>query len=302
MNWKIFRSATCVSFALLLFASSASAKEWFVNNTGGSDDNSGVSERRPFKTIAKALKVSEQGDRIILANSGEPYRETIRLAGKNKSGTGTQPFMVIGNGAVLDGRKDVSSDQWEHFEGNVFRFRPERMSNQLLYRDDRPAPKVSVKTRDEIKTALTAGKWTSFKGWIYFCVDPSVDPINYDLSYCNLTVGVSLYRVDNVVVKDLVVQGFQLDGLSCHDLTRNVVFNGLNSRGNGRSGVHVGGASRLVIEDCLVGDNGGAQVRTEGYCKVDIKQSNLLESEVYGDPIVVEGGRVTVDGKKVEKK
>jgi hypothetical protein len=101
-----------------------------------------------------------------------------------------------------------------------------------------------------------------------------------------------LYEVHHVVVRDLIVQGFQIDGVNAHD---NVFFGrlqGLVCRGNGRSGISIGGACRVQVADCLVGDNGAAQVRTEGRCKAELIQCQLLENTAPA--LVRDGGEVVV--------
>lgn len=70
------------------------------------------------------------------------------------------------------------------------------------------------------------------------------------------TVGITLYQVLNVEIQDLVVQGYQLDGVNAHDSAFNVKLVGLTCRGNGRSGISIGGALRVELEACLVGNNG----------------------------------------------
>jgi hypothetical protein len=115
-------------------------------------------------------------------------------------------------------------------------------------------------------------------------------PRDYELSYTALTVGITLYEVRHVVISDLVVQGFQLDGINAHDGVFDASLVGLTCRGNGRSGISIGGASRVNLTACLVGDNGAAQVRTEGFSHTEILHCNLLENTAPA--VVREGGLV----------
>ncbi len=276
------------------------ARDWYVNNVGGNKQNRGTSADSPLQSITHALRKADQGDRIILQNTGVPYRESISLSGRKHCGTSLTPFFIIGNGATLDGRKSVEADQWQHVEGNIFRFEPRRKGHQMVYIGARPAKRSAVNKKADLKK-LEEEHWTMINGLIYFRTKRTAAPENYDLSYCELSVGITLYRVKNVVIQDLVVQGYQLDGINSHDITENVLITGINSRGNGRSGISVGGASRCKIEGSVVGDNGAAQVRTEGYCQLEIKESTLLESDDYGPPLLIKGGKVTVDGKEMKK-
>jgi hypothetical protein len=102
-----------------------------------------------------------------------------------------------------------------------------------------------------------------------------------------------MYEVRMVVVRDLVIQGFQLDGVNAHDGVFNGTLQGLNCRGNGRSGISVGGASRVRIESCLVGNNGAAQVRTEGYSRTHLVGCDVLDNTA--PRIVQDGGSIQED-------
>jgi hypothetical protein len=53
---------------------------------------------------------------------------------------------------------------------------------------------------------------------------------------------------------------------------------GITARGNGRSGISLGGSSRADLEACLVGNNGLAQVRTEGWSHTRLINCTLLEN------------------------
>ena len=76
-------------------------------------------------------------------------------------------------------------------------------------------------------------------GWIYFCVEPGKLPQDYLLTYAKLSVGITLYKVDDVLIHNLTVQGFQLDGINAHDSTGPCRLIEVTARNNGRSGVAV---------------------------------------------------------------
>ena len=72
----------------------------------------------------------------------------------------------------------------------------------------------------------------------------------------------TLFHVEKVRIVDLTVQGFQVDGISLSNSAREVLLSGVTCRGNGRSGLAVGGASSVTIRESLLGDNGQAQLLT----------------------------------------
>ena len=110
-------------------------------------------------------------------------------------------------------------------------------------------------------------------------------------------MGITLYEARHVVIADLVVQGFRLDGINAHDNVEAEIV-GVTCRGNGRSGVSVGGSSQVLLEDSLIGNNGTAQVRAEGYCTLKIEACDLLDNTA--PPLVVEGDGVRVEGQVPE--
>jgi hypothetical protein len=97
--------------------------------------------------------------------------------------------------------------------------------------------------------------------------------------------------VHDVIVSDLIVQGFQLDGVNAHEGVRNGSLVGVICRGNGRSGITVAGTSQLEIESCVSGDNGTSQLLTEGLAHAHLAGTQLLDNSAPA--IVRNGGEVT---------
>ncbi|MEQ8785695.1 MAG: right-handed parallel beta-helix repeat-containing protein [Pirellulaceae bacterium] len=285
----------------VVIAGTASGRDIFVNNLSGDDRNDGHEEKAviggsgPCRTIARALRAADKGDRIVIANTGEPYREGVTVQAGWNSGYEYRPFIIEGNGAVLDGSQPVPKDEWTHVVGNVFRFQPKRLAHQQLFRDDRPLVRREVVEPVQLPK-LEPLEWCLFNQAIYFRTEPFKIPQNYNLSYAAETVGVTLYEVRNVVINNLIVQGFQLDGVNAHDSAFDVTLSGVTARGNGRSGVSVGGASRVTLEACLLGNNGVAQLRTEGFSHTRVLDSDLLDNTA--PPVVREGGELTIEDRR----
>ena len=289
---------------LFLGTGVAFADDLYVNNVLGDNQNDGAlpslgsPASGPLRTIAHALRKAKFGDRIVIQKTAEPYRESLTIQGTKNSGSRLNPFQIISDGAVIDGTRPVPAQAWEYYSGNVFRFQPEWLSHQQLYLDGRPADRVKSGPRGTVP-ALQPKQWALADGWIYFRPEDGRVPSQYDLAYCAHQTGLTLYDVRHVDIDGLIIQGFQLDGINAHDSVSECRISNCVLRGNGRSGLSVGGASRVQAASCLVGDNNAAQVRSEGYCKLEIEDCNLLESDQYGPPIVRDGGRVAVDGKPV---
>ena len=276
---------------------------FIVNNVSGDDKFNGrmttdaTANSGPVRTISRALRLARRGDRIFVQKTERPYSESITLQGSRNSGTDVMPFAIISDGAVLDGTLAMPLGSWEHVRGSVFRFMPRLKSFQQLYLDGKPLPRIPVENRFEVPL-LQAGEWALANGWIYFCTDGNRIPDQYDLRYCGYQTGVTLYEVHNVVIDGLVVQGFQLDGVNAHDGVSRTEIRNCKLRGNGRSGLSVGGASRLQLRASVVGANGNSQLRSEGYCALSVFDCRLLESDTTGPAIDHQGGKISLDGQE----
>jgi hypothetical protein len=243
------------------------------------------------------LRAAERGDHIVLANTGVPYRESITLEGGRHSGYYSRPFVLRGNGAILDGSWPVPHHVWEHFEKDVFRFRPHRMAFQILFRDDRPVDRVAVREGTKGVPDLEPLTWCLVDRHIYFRPEKDKLPQSYKLTIAGWQTGITLYKCERVVIENLTVQGFQLDGINAHDGVFDSELLNVVARGNGRSGVSIGGASRVKLHGCVLGNNGAAQLRTEGWSTTDVSQSELIDNTAPG--LVRDGGRVSIDGEKL---
>lgn len=298
------RTAHWVSLALwLTLASALSARDIHVHNQLGDDGATGhhagvMADRTgPVRSLAKALRLASIGDRVILANTGQPYRESVSLVGSSHSGSPGQPFQIEGNGAVLDGSAPVPSAAWELHRGPVFRFRPVGKQYQQLFLDDRPLPRVVSQQLAEGPPKLEPREWCLHRGMIYFCVEKDRMPQDYRLRYAGLSVGLTLFHVQWVRITNLTVQGFQLDGINAFNSARAADLTRVTCRGNGRSGVAVGGACRVDLTGCVVGNNGVAQLLTLPLSETSIHQCELLSNTAPA--WVDQGGRVFVDGQEI---
>ncbi|MBA2117938.1 right-handed parallel beta-helix repeat-containing protein [Bremerella alba] len=290
------------ALALILLNSTARGAEIYVDNVRGDDRNRGNSLEYsegvsgPIASLTKALRIARKGDRIIVTNTGVPYRESITLQGGNNSGWASTPLTIEGNGAVLDGRAPVPVDGWKHVQGDVYCFAPTYKTYQQLYLDDRPAVRAVVDAMEQLDT-LKPLEWCLTNGMIFFRTEKDRGPGSYRLTFSARRTGITLYEVRNVKILNLTVQGFQLDGINVHSNCYDIELVGITSRGNGRSGVSVGGASRATITGSLLGDNGTVQLRGEGFSKTTVIDSTLLENTAPAT--FREDAKITIDGQVV---
>ena len=284
--------------AVAFVATPLTARDWFVNNFGGDDTFSGLvattgTQDGPFRTIGRALRACGAGDRIVLADSGEPYLESASLVGGHHSGLPGHPFVIEGNGATLDGRLPISPEVWESYHGAVFRFNPRRLAYQQLYLNNVPTQRRPT-GRVGALPKLAPLEWFLDGGYLYFRIEDERMIDDYALSCAAHTTGLTLYKVRDVVIQNLTIQGYQIDGIQVHDAV-DCLLGGITSRGNGRSGVAVVGASRTTIDQCVLGDNAEAQLLVEYPARVTVLDSDLLPKTAPA--IVNRSGDVTIDGK-----
>ncbi|MBN2296510.1 MAG: right-handed parallel beta-helix repeat-containing protein [Pirellulales bacterium] len=301
---KLFSFVLLVTTTYMFPATDSFARNVYVDNVGGDDGATGeyvdsTAERSgPVKTLAKALRLAARGDRIVLKKNQQPYREPISLSSGRHSGSPTMPFMIVGNGAIIDGTTTVPERLWEHFKDDVYRFRPSRLRYQQLLLDGKPLIKVPASPAANNPPKLKLLEWCLFHGHIYFAAEKSKRPEDYKLTYSKEQTGITLAHISHVKIIDLTVQGFGIDGINAATDAQDVILARVTSRGNGRSGISVGGASSVTIEQCLVGDNGNAQLQTFDNSQTRIYDSQFLPKSA---PAWIDrGGRVYIDGEQVK--
>ncbi len=299
------RKACWVVIVSCLLAGNAAARDIFVDNAGGNDKNNGRHAQNqgdttsPVRTIAKALRLARAGDRIVLAKTNEPYRECIALVGTRHSGAARLlPFILEGNGATLDGSAPIPADGWTFFRDNIFRFRPKTLIQPVLFLNGRAIPRLPLSHGIAYPPRLKPLQWCSIEGAIYFAVEPARLPPDYKLSYAELPTGITLYQVDQVVIRNLRIRGFQADGVAAAVGARNVVLDNVTCTANGQSGVCVQGGAQVEIESCKLAGNGQEQLLT-----LSNSETHLLASQLANDTArgwVNQGGRVYLGSKRIE--
>jgi hypothetical protein len=276
----IFRAA-CFAAVLVSSLSAIRARDVFVNNIAGDDRLDGLLEIAtnnvdgPVRSINRALQIALPGDRIFITPTGQPYRESIALSGEHHSGGFSRPFTLEGNGAVLDGSTPIPDDAWEIVSGQTFRHRPQWMAFQQLFHQGKPLVRNRTAPRGVVPT-LAPLEWCLVDGWIYFRGEPGHIPQQYQLSCAGLRTGITIYKAHDVLIRGLIVQGFQIDGIQAADGVRNGRLVNVTARGNGRAGVCVAGGSRLEVRGCSLGDNGEAQLLLDHYSLTRVNSTLLI--------------------------
>jgi len=302
MTMHAFRSGLVWLLSLLIVATTT-ARDVYVNNVIGNDMNVGGRtdvrpQDGPVRTLNRALRLVDRGGRIVVANTGEPYREMISVCDVEQRGYPGQPLVIQGNGAVLDGTVATAPGAWTYETDNIFSFRPRRLTYQQLFRDGKPLARLRTTNFPGATLPLEPLRWALLTDRIAFRVEDGNLPEHYALRHAGLQAGITLYNTEHVRIEDLVVQGFQLDGISARELVRNCQLVRVECRANGRSGISVGGVSRVSLSSCNAYDNGRAQLRVEGRGRVTAERCDFDKDGKDVPWLELRGGRAVVDGQQ----
>jgi hypothetical protein len=287
-------------------ARSLPAADVYVDNTRGDDICDGASilpidERSgPVRTIRRGLKLIGPGDTLHLANNGVPYFESLEIVGARFNGG----FTLEGNRAVVSGAKVVPFDAWKYMGDEVWRFTPRRKAFYQLVNGDRALPESPCPRGAATLPEIPAGHWCTWRGSVYYRALPGKSQTQNDppLSFAAEEVGITLLDVEEVVIHNLEVRHFRLDGINAHDRCRRVILDSVRLIENGRAGLAVGGSSTVGIKDSIVEGN-----RLVSILNAEVAQTEVLTSQLgpagilapVGGPFRITGGHVLVDNEEV---
>lgn len=297
-----FAAALILTLGALALRTTA-AGDLYVDNRDGDDIFDGRSQHEvndragPVKTIRRALQRVRLGDTIHIANHGIPYYESLEIVGSRFSGG----FHIEGNGAVVSGAKEAPFEAWKPLGNGVWKFIPRRKAYYQLVSGDRAVPEFAGAAGATSLPAIPAGQWAAWHGAIYYHVLPAKPGAAADapLSFAAEEVGITLLDVDDVVIHNLELRHFRLDGINVHDRCRNIVLDHVRLIENGRAGLAVGGSSLVGIKDSEISGNRVAQVLNAEVAQTEIISTKLASAA--GSPIRKTGGHVLVEGEEVHE-
>jgi hypothetical protein len=220
-----------------------------VNNITGDDRASGSSPDLrslvdgPVATIGRALELADGGDEIVIANTGEPYHESVILDRPKLSGQERYPFLIEGQGAQLRGARPLDSDVWRRVGEGVYRYQPYRKGHYQLVVNGSPAREVRVDRGSGKIPPLAPLEWCAVGGYVYFRVEPGRYIDQYAIEGPWFDIGLGIHNLSNVTVRNLNVELFRLDGIHVSGNSRNIRIENIRSTGSGRAGLVVAGTS-----------------------------------------------------------
>ncbi len=290
--WSLLAMLLIQTLLSLMPARNAYAENLLVDNVRGSDQqrrDSGGELRSPFRTLQKAIDSVEIGDMITVTNTGVPYHETVSLGTQRRLGTARFPLVIEGNGAIFDGSQELTNFDWEGAGSDLFELKVASPGYVKLFSGEPDTALKHIGHLQDLST-LQPLQYGRHLGAVYLRTRPGDVPHNYGLSVSRLQTGLTIYDTTFVEVRNLTFRGYRLDGVNCHDLADRVVLENITFADNGRSGLSVGGASRVTVLDSASSGNGESQIRTEGQCLVELQNVRIEP----GDALEIDraGGRV----------
>jgi hypothetical protein len=303
MPRKLIPAVGLILVTLASIPRPASAVDVYVDNSRGDDGCDGISPEPiddrsgPVRSIRRGLKLIRPGDTLHLANHGMPYFESLEIVGWRFNGG----FTLEGNGAVVSGAKTVLFEAWKYMGNDVWRFTPRRKAFYQLISGDKALPEIPCTPGISTLPEIPPGHWCAWRGSIHYRALPGRPPNQTALAFAAEEVGMTLLDVEDVVIHNLELRHFRLDGVNAHDRCRHVILDSVRLIENGRAGLAAGGSSLAGLKDSIVEGNRLAQI-----LNAEVAQTEILSSQLgpaAGDPergpIRIKGGHVLVDGEEV---
>lgn len=282
--------ALFIPLAAILQTGSVLGEVIYVDNFQGDDGFDGTTAtpinptNGPVRTIRRALQLLQKSGTLSIANQGLPYYESMEIVGGKLSGVPLAPLVIEGNGAELNGAFAVPDTGWKSVGENLWQFTPFRKGNYLLIQDNKALPEIILPPNTRTLPDIPEGQWAAWQGAIYFRTSSLAVPSDLNLSFGVRSMGVTLYDVHDVVVRNLKVRHFRMDGLNAHDRCKSVVLENIIAEENGRSGITAAGTSFLTIQKPTIQNNGRHSVLITEKAGVQIDE----ETNVSPKPTLAE--------------
>lgn len=253
----------------------------------------------PVRSLARGVERLQPGDRLILVDRGTVFTGEISLMGPRCSGAHGAPFVIEGNNAVLDGSRPIPFEAWQQAKPGVWKFSPRRKGTYFLLLNGQPFAEHPIPPGAASLPEIPAGSWGTWKGSIYYKVKPGPLQTPRDLNFSCAAdgVGLTLLDVHDVVIRNLKVRHYRLDGVNAHDRCTNVILENVTLEQNGRAGLAAGGSSLVGLRDCTVTGNRVTQILVAERAQVELLKTTLGDKP--GTPFRITGGHLLIDQQEV---
>ena len=254
MRVMMRRTLVCAAI-LLALAHTAAAATYYVNNKLGRDAFDGLcatpgpNRAGPFATIHAATALLGAGDVMSLANTGEPYRESIFFYGVR--GTPAKPIVIEGNRATITGLRRLAADRWQRQEDGSYlcplKGRPYGFPFIVVNGHRRPAAKK--------EGAPDPGGCVWDAEGIRFRPEPDQGMESYSIEATLLASGLTVSNSSYILCRGLISEYHSNDGYNIHGECRGMYFENLVGRYNGDDGFSIHETVGAVVRHGHFHDN-----------------------------------------------
>jgi len=296
----MFRSLPLVLvFGMLSFLPQtvSAAADVYVDNINGLDscdgstDTKGAGSVGPVASLERANALLKPGARLILCNTGTPYRGSINLT--RKGGTPTAPLVVEGNGATIEGLQETKPAQWERVSEDIVFIKWEAPWGFFVVADG-ATPKWG-KSATELQPGESFGDYNQHRGYFRLPAGRSIDQVKLEIATGGFGSGVLIYDASHIVVRNLRCQYFWNDGFNYGGESEDIRFESIEACYNGDEGASSHGNVSACIVDAKLhhNDNGVADT---GFSRTTYYRLQAHDNRQMG--VWFQGGEhVVIDSK-----
>lgn len=282
--------------SILFFISSGLVQgaTYYVDSSKGSDENNGLSETSPWKTLAKINSSQFAPGDIILLRRGEIWREQLNFP---SSGSPGAPVVIdaYGSGEVplISGADLVSAESWSPCKpcgANIWEAPVQVKPNVVLFEGAKG-------NRKSASTELSSpGDWFWDSGTLYIFSHevPSAAFRHPGIESGARSSGLNLTGIANVTVKNISISGANAvpygDGAGIWAITvhlegptpANLTISNVSVSNGAGDGIHIENANQCSLDSLLVHDNEGAGIELyHSNGKFPINSGSITNSEVH---------------------
>lgn len=282
--------------SLLFFASPGLVRgaTYYVDSSQGSDQNNGLSETSPWKTLAKINSSKFAPGDIILLRRGAIWREQLNFP---SSGSARAPIAIDAYGSgelpTISGADLVPAESWSPCKpcGTSIWGAPVQVKPNVVILDGAKGNRRSTST--EISSP---GDWSWDSGtlYVYSSTEPSAAFRHPGIESGARTSGLNLTGIANVTVKNISISGANAapygDGAGIWAITvhlegptpANLTISNVSVGNGAGDGIHIENANHCSIDSVLVHNNDGAGIELyHSNAKFPINSGSITNSEVH---------------------
>jgi len=249
-----FISATLLLFLAVGFASGATEDKAvvYLDNAIGSDGNDGSSPSPagenvgPVASISRACDLLQESGKLIIKNTGRPYRGSLILVGKG--GTPEQPLIIEGNHATLEGLEAAKPSDWKVEQDRIISMEFSGAGiGFFVVRDG--IPPIWAKSLKDIQPGENFHDKAANRG--YYCLPEgkSLQDLKLEVPTGGCGCGVEIIGASNIIIRNLQCRYFCNDGFNFQGECEGLLLEHIEGYLNGDQGFSCHATVSCVVVD-----------------------------------------------------